>query len=91
MKDLCIRKGGEFEISSTISCRDLDLEGKLKARIFADGMVRIKCGGILDGELHTPHLVVEDGGGLAAKVVIGIGGNSKPADQSEPKVVTNNQ
>jgi len=91
MKDLCIRKGGEFDISTTISCRDLELEGKLKARIFADGIVRIKRGGILDGELHTPHLVVEDGGGLAAKVVIGIGGNKKSAQHAEPEVVTNNQ
>ncbi|MDD4871600.1 MAG: polymer-forming cytoskeletal protein, partial [Kiritimatiellae bacterium] len=61
MKDLMIRKGGEFVIPSTISCRNLEVEGILKTRIFADGMVTIKRGGILDGELHTPHLVVEDG------------------------------
>lgn len=91
MKDLCVMKGGEFELSSTITCRDLEIEGTLKARIFADGMVRIKCGGILDGELHTPHLIVEDGGGLEAKVVIGIGKKKDPAHDTEPEVVMNNQ
>ncbi len=86
MRDLCIRKGGDFEIATTISCRDLELEGRLKARVFADGMVRIKRGGYLDGELHTPHFVVEDGGGLAAKVVIGIGGDKTGSRQAEPRI-----
>jgi hypothetical protein len=91
MKDLVVRKGGEFIIPSTISCRNIEVEGTLKTRIFADGMVTIKKGGILDGELHTPHLIVEDGGGLEAEVVIGIGKNRAIAGNIEPEIVINNQ
>jgi len=89
MKDVFVRKGGEFEFSSTITLRDLEIEGSLKARIFADGLVIIKNGGTLDGELHTPHLVVEDGGGLKARVVIGIGKNRTTTHNIEPEIVTN--
>lgn len=91
MKDLLIRKGAEFEIQSTISCRNLEVEGFLKTRIFADGIVTIRQGGVLDGELHTPHLVVEDGGGLEAAVVIGVGKGRAATRSTEPEIVVNNQ
>ncbi|MFC1497262.1 polymer-forming cytoskeletal protein [Verrucomicrobiota bacterium] len=73
MKDLCIRSNGKFTIRRKIACRNLEVEGKLNAKIYSDGMVTIKPGGLLHGEIHGPHLVVEEGGGLKAKVVVGIG------------------
>jgi len=91
MKDLVIRKGGDFAIKSAISCRNLEVEGALKARIFAEGIVTIKRGGVLDGELHTPHLSVEEGGGLKAAVVIGIGKDRTAKWNPEPELVVNNQ
>jgi len=72
MRDLIISKDADFSIPATVSLRNLEVGGTLKARIFADGVVVIKQGGILDGEVHTPRLVVEDGGGLKAQVVSGI-------------------
>jgi len=70
MKDLVIRKDGKFTITSKFTCRNLEVEGELKAKVFIEGIVRIRRGGFLRGEVYTPHLVVEEGGGLWAKVVV---------------------
>jgi len=91
MMDLVIRKGADFAIPATISLRNLEVEGTLKARVFADGVVVIKRGAILDGELHTPHLVVEDGGGLKAQVVSGIRKDKAPERTPERGLVSNNK
>ena len=34
------------------------------------GLVTVKAGGLLEGEVHAEHLVVEDGGGLKAELHI---------------------
>lgn len=74
LKDLRIRGKGRFTIRRKITCRNIEVEGKLKANIYSDGIATIRHGGLLQGEIHGPHLIVEEGGGLKAKVVIGLGG-----------------
>ena len=39
----------------------------LRAKLTAMGVVTVKPGGLLEGEIKAVHLVVEDGGGLKAK------------------------
>jgi len=76
-KDLFIRRGGKFVVSGKIFCRNLEVEGKLRSRIFSAGTVIIRSGGYLLGEVRGPHLIVENGGGLKAKISVGI--NADPA------------
>lgn len=72
MRDLVIRSGGKFTLRRKIVCRDLEIEGNFNARVYTEGIVTVKTGGFLLGEVHGPHLIVEEGGGLKAKVVVGI-------------------
>jgi hypothetical protein len=44
--------------------RDVEIACTLRANLHATGVVTIRIGGLLEGELHGGHLVVEDGGGL---------------------------
>ena len=44
------------------------VEGELDAQIHADRSVVIRPGGVLRGEVHTSHLVIDEGGGLKARV-----------------------
>lgn len=73
IRDLLIRSGGNFIITRKFACKNLEVEGQLKGRIFTDGIVTIRPGGFLRGELHGQHLVVQEGGGLKAKVAVGTG------------------
>lgn len=56
---------------SEIRFRDVEVSGALRAVLRADGLVTIKAGGVLEGELNGPRLTVEEGGGLKASVTIG--------------------
>lgn len=81
MRDLVVRTGGVFDIPAVIACRDLEVEGTLTAKIFADGVARVRNGGCLNGELHVPHLIMEDGCRVTARLVVGLGkGPAKETD-----------
>lgn len=71
-KDLLVRTGCRIVISRKFECRDLEVLGDLKAKVRVTGTATIRPGGTLRGEVYTPHLVVEDGGGLSASVFAGI-------------------
>jgi len=68
VKDLIIRPGCDFILSQPVNCRNVEIEGRLNAIIFAEGWVVIRAGGVLQGEIDCAHLVVEEGGGLEAQV-----------------------
>lgn len=69
-RDMRIRPGARITLRHKVSCRNLDIEGRLKASVTCEGMVRIKAGGVLEGALHAPHLEVEEGGGLRATIKV---------------------
>ena len=69
--DLRIAPGADFKFKQEIKYRNVEISGLLRARLTATGVVTVKPGGLLEGEVSTEHLVVEDGGGLKAKVKIG--------------------
>ena len=69
-RDMRIRPGARITLRHKVACRNLDIEGRLKASVTCEGMVRIKAGGVLEGALQAPHLEVEEGGGLRADIAV---------------------
>jgi cytoskeletal protein CcmA (bactofilin family) len=70
-RDLRVRAGASLVLTQVVSCRNLELEGEVRAAVSATDCVTIRAGGMLVGEVRCPHLVVEEGGGLKADVQAG--------------------
>jgi cytoskeletal protein CcmA (bactofilin family) len=70
-RDLRVRRGASLVLTQAVSCRNLELEGEVRAAVSATDCVTIRAGGMLVGEVRCPHLVVEEGGGLEADVQAG--------------------
>lgn len=71
IKDVCIGAGSRLSLKRKLTCRNLDVRGELRARVHAEGVLTIKPGGLLRGDITAAHFVVEEGGGLKAKVRTG--------------------
>jgi cytoskeletal protein CcmA (bactofilin family) len=69
--DLRIATGADFKFKQEAKYRNVEILGTLSARLEATGVVTVKPGGLLEGEIQTEHLIVEDGGGLKAQLRIG--------------------
>ena len=70
INELIVDAGSKLSISKKISCQHLNVQGDLKANVFTEGTVTVDAGGCLRGEVHSPHLVVREGGGLKARVFV---------------------
>ena len=81
--DLRIASGAEFKFKQDAKYRNVEIFGTLHAKLEATGVITVKPGGLLEGEVRTEHLVVEDGGGLKAMLHIG----PKPEEVSEDEVL----
>jgi cytoskeletal protein CcmA (bactofilin family) len=69
--DLRIATGADFKFKQEAKYRNVEILGTLGARLEATGVITVKPGGLLEGEVQTEHLIVEDGGGLKAQLRIG--------------------
>jgi cytoskeletal protein CcmA (bactofilin family) len=69
-RDLVILAGGRFASTRKLTFRNIEVGGELKAKLKADGLVKVLSGGLLRGTLIGSHLEVEEGGGLKAKIEI---------------------
>lgn len=69
--DLRIASGADFKFKQDAKYRNVEVLGTFHARLEATGVITVKPGGLLEGEIQTEHLVVEDGGGLKAQLHIG--------------------
>ena len=69
--DLRIASGADFKFKQEAKYHNVEVFGAFRARLEATGVVTVKPGGLLEGEIHTEHLIVEDGGGLKADLHIG--------------------
>lgn len=78
--DLRIAAGAEFKFKQEVKCRNVEISGTLRGKLTATGVVTVKPGGLLEGEVQTEHLIVEDGGGLKAVVRIGPKSDAVPED-----------
>ena len=64
--DLRIAPGAEFKFKQEARYRNVEIFGSLQAKLESTGIITVKPGGLLEGEVQAQHLVVEDGGGLKA-------------------------
>jgi cytoskeletal protein CcmA (bactofilin family) len=78
--DLRIGPGAEFKFKQGTKYRNIEICGTLHAKLEVTGVVTVKAGGLLEGEVHAEHLVVEDGGGLQAEVRIAPRGRAAGAE-----------
>jgi cytoskeletal protein CcmA (bactofilin family) len=69
--DLRIAPGADFKFKQEARYRNVEILGTLHAKLEATGVITVKPGGLLEGDVQTEHLVVEDGGGLKAMLRIG--------------------
>jgi cytoskeletal protein CcmA (bactofilin family) len=79
--DLRIASGADFKFKQEAKYRNVEVSGTLRARLEATGVITVKPGGLLEGDIQTEHLIVEDGGGLKAQ--LHIGPKLEPAPESE--------
>lgn len=82
--DLRIATGAEFRFKQEAKYRNVEILGTFHAKIEATGVVIVRSGGLLEGEVQTEHLVVEDGGGL--KATLRIGARSEEVPEGEEAV-----
>lgn len=68
--DLKIGCGLILKLKGTKMFRHVEVCGELDAELAASGVVTVRAGGHLKGLLLGHHLVVEEGGGLTARVEI---------------------
>ena len=67
-RDLRIAAGASVKLTSAAVYRNVDIAGRLRARLKASGTVNISASGCFEGELTGAHLTVEEGGGLRARL-----------------------
>ncbi len=79
--DLRIAVGADFKFKQVMKYRNIELFGALHASLEATGVITVKPGGLLEGEVRSEHLVVEDGGGLKAMLRIGPKAEAAPEDE----------
>ncbi|OGV44461.1 MAG: hypothetical protein A2X46_01350 [Lentisphaerae bacterium GWF2_57_35] len=69
-RHLRIAPGAEVILRQKTLQHDVDVAGILEAELEVSGLLTIKAGGHLRGRVNSRHLIVEDGGGLTARVFI---------------------
>jgi len=79
--DLRISPGAEFKFKQDAHYRNVEIFGTLHAKLESTGIITVKPGGLLSGEVQAQHLVVEDGGGLKATLHIAPKSEAVPEDE----------
>ncbi len=76
-----IAPGAEFKFKQEARYRNVEIFGSLQAKLESTGIITVKPGGLLEGEVQAQHLVVEDGGGLKALLRIAPKQKDIPEDE----------
>lgn len=66
-----VEKGADVVVAHPIRVHDLVVRGKLTARVYCNGTLRILKRGFLKGEVHARSITVDKGGLLHAELNIG--------------------
>ena len=64
--DLRVAAGAVFKFKQFARYHNVEILGTLNAKLDATGVITVKAGGLLDGDIRAQRLIVEDGGGLKA-------------------------
>ena len=84
--DLRIAPGAKFKFKHEATYHNVEILGTLNATLDATGVVMVKAGGLLEGNVRAGHLIVEDGGGLKAALHIAPRDRKKPVEPTADEV-----
>lgn len=70
--------GKDAQISGTFHVGELMLSGNMRGDVVAKRRVVVHSTGVLDGTLHTPCLLTEEGGIIDGQIFMKKGGAEKP-------------
>lgn len=76
-----VEKGADVIVAHPIRVHDMVVRGKLTARVYCNGTLRILKRGFLKGEVHARSITVDKGGLLQAELNIG------RFDETEPETL----
>ena len=76
-----IEKGADVIVAQPIRVHDMVIHGKVTARIYCNGTLRILKRGFLKGEVHARSITVDKGGLLQAELNIG------RFDEADPEIL----
>jgi len=76
-----IEKGADVIVANPIRVHDMIVRGKVTARIYCNGTLRILNRGFLRGEVHARSIMVDKGGLLQAELNIG------RFDEADPEIL----
>jgi cytoskeletal protein CcmA (bactofilin family) len=68
---LIIEKRCDCEFARPIKVQNAEISGRISARLFCDGQVKINKGGVLEGTVFAKSIVVEKGGIFSGELTIG--------------------
>ena len=69
-RHLVIRPGARVSLKRKLVAENVDVQGEVRLNLEATGIVTVRQGGFLKGQVKARHLLVEDGGGLKAQLKI---------------------
>ena len=70
VNDIRVSAGCSLSLRRQLECDNLTVQGDIKGRFKIHNRVTVRSGGCLRGNVTAPRLVVEDGGGLKARMKI---------------------
>jgi cytoskeletal protein CcmA (bactofilin family)/ribosomal protein L37AE/L43A len=76
-----IEKGADVIVANPIRVHDMVVRGKITARVYCNGTLRILKRGFLKGEVHARSIMVDKGGLLQAELNIG------RFDEADPEIL----
>lgn len=80
---LVIGKGAV--VTGTFNVGELILSGQLTGDVFAKRRVIVHASGVLEGELHTPSLLTEEGGIIEGQITMRKAPAARQAQQALPE------
>ncbi len=70
-RTLIVEKKCDCECVRSVKVQNAEIHGRISARLFCDGQVKILKGGVLEGTLYAKSIVVEKGGIFSGELFIG--------------------
>lgn len=68
--DLRIETGADLAFTAPAVYRNVEVQGRLRARLYCTGLLTIRPGGLMTGDVCGARLQVDDGGGLVGMMRI---------------------
>jgi len=81
--DLRIDPGAEIGLAGPVVYRHIEILGRVRANLYCTGMLIVRAGGLLVGDAHSAHIMVEDGAGIVGSLRISPEGGDEARKASD--------